>query len=358
MKWLPIVFLSLITTYIFSQSKAVSFAVINARAENITASSVDSLSHLLTKSYTTDLEKVHSIFYWITDNISYNTIRYQPQPVAYIDDGIESANDNDSVLKCLDERVAEIVLKRRYALCDGYARLFKALCNYAGIKSEVITGYARTGFGGRQFRCNHKWNAVMIDSNWYLLDGTWASGYLDFSGRTFIKNYNGSYFLSSPKYFVQDHYPGDIKWTLLNDAPVIAEFNRSPFKQPAFNYKIKSYLPQRGVINATVGDTIKISLQTIDEKKQLSLLDINSVDSLTIAFADSCAKTNKSFIIKDDEVMTDYIVTSEEAHWLQVIYNGAVVLRYKLNIKKESYPVVHIKDIVMNDEAKEVRDKK
>ena len=81
----------------------------------------------------------------------------------------------------LDERVARIVLKRKQTVCAGYARLFKTLCDFAGIKSEIITGYAKTNLmSSRQFKCNHNWNAVLIDSNWYLLDATWASGYLKF----------------------------------------------------------------------------------------------------------------------------------------------------------------------------------
>ncbi|MEP6684951.1 MAG: transglutaminase domain-containing protein [Parafilimonas sp.] len=350
MKWL-FSFTLLLSSYSFAQRKQINFSFIDARAENIDAPSADSLSHLLTNSYTTELEKVRSIFYWITDHISYNTIRFKPQPVAYKDDGYESEDDADSVLKPLDERVAEIVLKRRFSLCDGYARLFKALCDYAGIKSEVITGYARTGFNNNQFRCNHKWNAVMIDSNWYLLDATWASGYLSFSGREFIKDYNANYFLTPPKYFIQDHYPDNIKWTLLNNPPTLAEFNHSPFKQPSFNYKIISYSPSKGIINATVGDTITIALQTSDDKKNLFLCDKSSVDSADIAFADSCLKSNKICVVKNNIVSASYVATNENAQWLQVIYNGDIVLRYKLNIKKQPFPFadIIIKNIVLNN---------
>lgn len=339
----------LLTCYAFSQQKLVSFSSVNVR-EDVNVNSPDSLSHLLTEPYTTELEKVRSIFFWITDHISYNTIRYQPR-VAYADDDVESDYDADTVFKSLDERVARITLKRRYALCDGYARLFKSLCDHAGITSEVITGYARTNFGNNQFRCNHKWNAVMIDSNWYLLDATWASGYLSFSGENFIRDYNANYFLTPPKYFVQDHYPDDIKWTLLKKPPTLPEFNHSPFKQPSFNYKITSYSPSKGAINASVGDTVTIVLETIDSKKNLFLSDKASIDSADIAFADSCLNANRTCIIKGDKVSAGYIVTNEDAEWLQVIYNGDVILRYKLNIKKPPfpYPTIIVKDITINN---------
>jgi hypothetical protein len=351
MKVLVCIIFFLLSTFTFSQRKSLGFYAIDAKAEDIDGLSPDTLSYLLTASYSTDLEKVRSIFYWITDHISYNTIRYQPWAEGYKENNPEAEYDADTVFKTLDERVAAITLKRRFALCDGYARLFKSLCDHAGIKSEVITGYARTNMGSNQFRCNHKWNAVMIGSNWYLLDATWASGYLSFAGNSFIKDYNDSYFLTQPKYFIQDHYPDDIKWTLLSDPPMLSEFNRSPFKQPGFNYKITSYSPSKGIINATVGDTITIVLETIDNKKNLCLLDMPSVDSVSIAFADSCLKANKTCIIKGNKVSAFYVVTDENAQWLQVIYNGDIILRYKLNIKKQpfAYPRIVIKDIAINN---------
>lgn len=327
----------------FAQSKTVRYT-------STEADSPEALSFRLTAPYTTELEKVRSIFYWITDNISYNTLRFQRPHVTYFDDGFESMRDNDSVLQPLDDRVAEVVLKRRYALCDGYARLFKSLCDHAGIQAVVIAGYARTNFGSNQFRCNHKWNAVMIDSNWYLLDATWASGYLSFSGNTFTKSYNDNYFLASPKSFINDHYPDDIRWTLLNNPPEQPEFKRSPFKQPDFNYRIAAYWPAKGVIDAVVGDTLTITLQTTDDKKTLYLLDKPSVDSADIAFADSCFTIKNTCTVKGEKVTAGYVVTDENTQWLQVIYNGKIVLRYKLNVKKEpfNYAPVVIKEIAIN----------
>ena len=271
--------------FLFFPTKNVNFSAIDWRSENIESTSPDTLAKLLTAPYTTDLEKVRSIFRWITQHIEYNTLRFQPHPVMYYDDGIESEDDSLPGLRSLDERVARIVLKRKQTVCAGYARLFKSLCDFAGIKSEIITGYAQTNTNAsKQFKCNHNWNAVLIDSNWYLLDATWASGYLSFSGTQFIRDYNDYYFLTPPKYFIEDHYPEDIKWTLLNNPPTISEFKNSPFKNSAFNhYKIIAYSPAKGIIHTQIGDSIKIELQTDDEKKTFAVTDISSPDSVTIA---------------------------------------------------------------------------
>lgn len=337
-------------TFCFSQTKSVNFSAIDWRVGNIECTSPDTLSQLLTEPYTTDLEKVRSIFRWITEHIEYNTLRFQPYHTIYHDDGAESAEDSLPGLRSLDERVARIVLKRKQTVCAGYARLFKALCDFAGIKSEIITGYAKTNLNAsKQFKCNHNWNAVFIDSNWYLLDATWASGYLSFSGTQFIKDYNDYYFLTPPKYFIEDHYPEDVRWTLLDNPPTISEFKNSPFKQTAFDhYKIISYSPAKGVIHMHVGDSIKIELQTNDEKKTLSLSDVTSPDSIQIAAADSSSLINKTAVINGDHISCTYYATSQNPQWLQIIYKGDIILRYKLNIEREpfNFPPIKIKDIV------------
>lgn len=350
MKFLICCCLLLISSFCFSQNKHSNFSAIDWRTENIESTSPDTLAQLLTAPYKTDLEKVRSIFRWITEHIEYNTLRFQPQPAIYKDDGIESEEDSLQGLRPLDERVSRIVLKRKQTVCEGYARLFKTLCDFSGIKSEIITGYARTNFNAsKKFQCNHTWNAVLIDSNWYLLDATWASGYLSFSGTEFIRDYNDYYFLTPPKYFVQDHYPEDVRWMLLDDPPTLSEFNHSPFKQTAFyHYKINSYLPAKGIIHAHVGDTIKIELQTDDEKRTLALSDMAVVDSAFIASTDSISLINKPATVTNKKISCNYFVTSENIQWLQVIYKGDVVLRYKLDIEKEpfNFPRITIKDII------------
>ncbi len=347
MKLLICCCLILFSSSCFSQTSKKNFSAIDWRAEDINSNSPDTLAQLLTASYTTQLDKVRSIFIWITEHIEYNTLRFQPY-IKYHDDGIESEEDSLPGLRPLDERVARIVLKRRQTVCEGYSRLFKTLCDFAGIKSEIICGYARSNSGSKKFQCNHNWNAVMIDSNWYLLDATWASGYLSFSGTQFIRDYNDYYFLTPPKYFIEDHYPEDVKWTLLNDPPTLNEFKNSPFKQSAFNrHNIISYAPLKGIINTTVGDTINIELQTIDENKRLCVIDYPNTDSITIANADSASVVNKTAVTSGNKIKCSYVVESQNPQWLQVIYNGDIVLRYKLNIEEQpfNYPQIIIKDI-------------
>ena len=59
------------------------------------------------------------------------------------------------------------------ALCEGYSRAFKLLCNKAGIECELISGKA-DGEG-------HMWNTVCIDGNYSFVDTTWNDSGDEFS---------------------------------------------------------------------------------------------------------------------------------------------------------------------------------
>jgi hypothetical protein len=56
-------------------------------------------------------------------------------------------------------------LTKGKTVCQGFALLTYRLLDEAGIKNQIVEGYA----GGR----SHAWNLVQIKGNWYQLDTTW-----------------------------------------------------------------------------------------------------------------------------------------------------------------------------------------
>jgi transglutaminase/protease-like cytokinesis protein 3 len=321
-----------------SQVRNNNFFAVNWSVQSVPVTP-EALAKKLTGFYATELEKTTAIFRWITENISYRPKIRNGTRNAKLKQYVVDEIEDNAPLKPLTERVAENVLRERVAVCDGYARLFKTLCDYAGIRSEIITGYARTGFGnvGDRFKSNHTWNAVSIDSNWHLIDATWASGYFTYNSDEFIKHYNNYYFLTPPEDFIKDHFPEDIKWTLLTDPPTLKEFERSPFKAQAFiKSKILSYKPAKGIINVLPGDSILIEIETPNVDKNLVVSPTVSFDSsgylIDTAFTAVQKPLNK---IVGNKISHVYPVQFEKLGWLHIILNGEVVLLYKLNNKKD-----------------------
>ena len=164
---------------------------------------VKKLTSYLTKPATSNRQKVRSFYVWITENIAYDVrmfLHYDP-------------NRYQKVLP-------NEVLKQRKAVCQGYAELFQVMCHLSDIPSRLIPGYSKgVNVEKNSFtRADHAWNAVKIDSQWYLLDVTWGSGGLN-DQLKFVKKFNESYFLTDPQTFVRDHMPIDPVWQLL-DCPV------------------------------------------------------------------------------------------------------------------------------------------
>ncbi|MDQ6610673.1 MAG: hypothetical protein M3Y85_12720 [Bacteroidota bacterium] len=315
-----------------AQPHTTSFSSIDWEVQNIDAPTPDSLARLLISNYTTETEKVRAIYSWITGHIAYNTAVYKYRSVAfkYVPDPIDTASTWPSG----DEMTARRVMRRKIAVCDGYSRLFKILCDHAGIEAAIIQGYGRVyEMGNKKFRTNHTWNAVKIDSVWKLLDVTWASGYIDYAD-DFIQKQNDFYFLTPPDQFIRDHYPEELRWTLLSHPPALSDFKKMPFHSKNFiKYGIASYFPSSGIIEALVGDTLNFSLQLNDIKRAKS----TGADP----FADTTSFTLwplSSFVkpVTEKAAVVYYTyVVQPSVEWVHLLYNDDVVLQYRLKPKIE-----------------------
>lgn len=310
----------------FSQVGQTNFYSIDSKVETIPVAKADTLARQLAALGKTDLQKVRAIFRWITENIDYNVRPFnhsRKTPGQFYNE----PDDNNLTLPPLDHRVAAKVLNTGVAFCEGYSRLFKTLCDHAGIKAEIIYGYARAN-NNRRFAVNHAWNSVYIDSTWYLLDVTWASGVITYSNE-YVRQYNDFYFLTPPHDFIRDHYPEDPGWTLLKDPPVYREYSQSPFRYSGYiKSGVSSYFPSKGVIEVAVGDSIYFELKAKKEVRNFFVSSSPVFDTALVLELSPAAAMGEKLIFK-------YNITEATGEWLYVFCNEELALRYKLNIKKE-----------------------
>jgi transglutaminase/protease-like cytokinesis protein 3 len=177
----------------------------------------------LTKPCNNQKEKARAIFCWIAHNINYNVNAFLKKE--YVDSSPEA------------------VLKKKSSVCDGYANLFQQLAHEAGLESVKITGFAKdynyelgSIFKGSG---NHAWNAVKIDSHWYLLDVTWGAGYMNEDNK-YQQYFNEYYFFTPPDEFIYNHFPDKMEWQLLENPISKQEFEQLTCLKPAFfNYDLK-----------------------------------------------------------------------------------------------------------------------
>ncbi len=311
-----------------AQKPTANFFAIDTYVQSVQEANLDTLAGKLIFPYTTELEKVRAIYSWICQNIRYNADIYKP--LALRARFRQEPLDTTTEWKSADEMVAQKVLRRRLAVCDGYSRLFKVLCQYAGVEAVVLNGYVRTDFdrAPERFRTNHTWNAVRIDSAWHLVDATWGAGYMTY-GDEFVQKQNDFYFLTPPDELIRDHYPEDLRWTLLAAPPSLAEFRKMPFKSKAYvKYGIHSYFPAYGLVDAEPGDTLVFSIRLNDVKKARAISPDPFLDTASFSLSPA------SVFIRPEKEAGDSVyyrfAVDGSTQWVHLLFNDDVILRYQV----------------------------
>lgn len=121
--------------------------------------------------------------------------------------------DSDKRYFSKDEIITEALFTRR-GVCQHYSELFQAMGNSIGLECYLISGYTRNALGEID-DYSHAWNGILIDTNYFLIDVTWASGYR--VNDRYINEFNDNYFLKSPSIFIRDHMPFDPIWQFSNN---------------------------------------------------------------------------------------------------------------------------------------------
>lgn len=312
-----------------SSSAQSSFAQIDEAAISIHATFPDTLSYLLTSPYKTDKEKVRSIYSWVAHNISYNMQRFTSTR--------SNSSDADTTYdtRSADQRTAYSVMKKRVAVCEGYSRLFKTLCDYASIPCVLVNGYARSAAdrtNGR-FTVNHTWNAVYVDSSWHLVDATWGSGFTYIGSNDFVQQYDDFYFFTPPAQLALTHFPDELQWTLLQQPPAMKEFTHAPFRPMAFlKYDITKYAPSSGLIEASPGDTIQLQLHLAKGLKPNTIFSNPAPEFTLPQFIQSSVTVQPLHDPNATTIQYSYIV-QPGIQWLNLSLNNDIVLRYRLKLK-------------------------
>ena len=188
---------------------------------------LERVAEYITEHAVNEFDKVKKAHDWVALNIRYNTS-------AFFSGRIPSQSVSN-------------VISSGLAVCAGYAEVFNYLCRLLGVECEIIEGYAR-GYGSSLFgsenpyNTNHAWNKVKIYDNWYLIDTTWNSGYVN-NNRGFTARYKTEYLFANPYEFVHSHFPVNPRDQLL-DVPIIsAQFMRLPKVGAPFFERIANLTP-------------------------------------------------------------------------------------------------------------------
>ncbi len=166
---------------------------------------LEPLSLFLTSETDDALLKAKIIHDWICLNIRYDLSGYHSANIQVVD--------------------PYVTLRKRKAVCGGYATLFNVMARISGLESEYISGYTKGDSKynfDRSHLSGHAWNAVAVKGNWYLLDVTWDSGLVEQS--QFVSRYSTDYLFPEPAAFVISHFPKAPGWLLTEQEVTVEAF--------------------------------------------------------------------------------------------------------------------------------------
>jgi len=159
----------------------------------------------------TELEILRAFYYWETHAVAFDCKAYHNP-------------DRNSA-------TASAALMSRKATSEGFANLYKAMCDIAHIKCEVVAGVYRRDaddIGNFNESARQYWNIVESDGTKFVVDASLGAGTTDAKVKNFTPEYTDAWWLSTRTLFALTHFPDSAKHQLLQIPVTKQEFTSSP----------------------------------------------------------------------------------------------------------------------------------
>jgi hypothetical protein len=281
--------------------------------------SVPKLAAYLVQTARHDLDKVHSIYRWMCDRLTFDP---------------DKAADKGGP-------TPEKVLQARVADAEGYVSLFKALCAEAGIEAIRIPGYAKEldAKPTDALKPNHVWSAVKLDKNWELVDVPLGAFEMNPQTKKWEKYYQHYYCFTPPERLAFTHFPKDPAHQFL-PTPISAEKFRQRLIVPdellkygAQPKKIQACLDKpgfRGFVKLNWNRKVPLLILDIPLEKSLKQGErypcyFAAPLTLNVMIGDS-----KTFFTKNGTVFGQDIVPQAGRYQLKIPQEKRIILDYEV----------------------------
>lgn len=297
----------------------------------------------LTDGYNTDILKARAIFAWVTDNISYDIKAYnknkKPKPFK-----CRNKKNCDAERRAYEDKYIDEVLSSGKGVCQGYANLFKRMCDYAGLQTDVLGGYVKTNRNmvGKMGILDHAWNGIILDGKYYYIDATWAAGHCSRNKKgkleSFSKEFDDYYWLTPVDKFYRNHYPAE-------ETPYTSAYYKDMYKNAAYVAPwalqcSEVIAPQSGVISAFLGDTVHFEMAYTCDDIDVLQINTNRKRNPNIWSDSEKTEVNQNALKKQQYVdfTVDhgilhfcYVIEDKNTKYIEVLTDYRYIL-YKFNV--------------------------
>lgn len=163
------------------------------------------LARKITAGCTSDYQRIKAIYYWVCDNIDYDT--------------------------SYEIHRADSCMFYRKGVCQAYCEVFYQLATVVGIKVEVVNGFSKNEVNFIS-SAGHMWLfAYTRDKHGIFLDPTWGAGIL--RDNKFVRNKDyWQWFNVNPEWLILTHYPEKDAYQLIDSPITFDEFRAMPVPMP------------------------------------------------------------------------------------------------------------------------------
>lgn len=303
----------------------------------------------LTKDFDNDIDKTRAIYFWVTENISYDYKLFNKgkQKIKF---NCKSKAECEIKKQEFENNLVEKTLRKRKGVCSGYSTLFKRMCDIAKIQCLYIGGYVKTKSAhiGQTGILDHAWNAVIIDNKTYFIDTTWASGYCekDKKGKlnNFVKNRNDFYWFTPEEKFAIDHFPKNPEKVLNFDISK-DDYKNQPYIENSIIPIIEIEYPKQGILNTKLNDSVTFKFKY---SKEIKKLQINTNLKRNPKFYSTNKKGERifnqkafdkqeyiPFEMKNNEYFFSYKIENENLKYIEILFDYNLKLKYLIKVEKD-----------------------
>jgi len=226
---------------------------------------VSYLAQVLCGPFPSATDKARAIFTWCHHNVAYNVEEFFG--------------------KCIKGRGVEETIFYGKAVCQGYAEVYEAIAQRAGLDCFLVGGHGK-GFGYAALKrgqapppknaTGHAWNAVCIDNGqWKLVDACWGAGHI--GGGTYTKKFSPGMFTLSNEKFGDTHFPSQDRF-----------FFREDGRTPTWEEYIRGSTPPGEENPQWFGDVTEEGVSRFGFSPPAKHIPVNSNEVVRFQFAKAC----------------------------------------------------------------------
>lgn len=210
---------------------------------------------------------------------------------------------------------------------EGYANLFKAMCDVAKINAIIVNGQVKQHpeeIGKlNKFTNNHFWNMVFIDNTWYNIDVAMGAGTTDRKIRNFNKEITDAWFYTNNKIFQLSHNATGRKLPIADVGVTKSMFTNAPiFYAAAIVLGVHPFV-LKGKIKAKQGVPLVL---------EYNIGNPSAVKNVVIILKDE--KLITTYEIKDGILKVDIPFIKHGKYSFIVAINGKETIGYMADVMK------------------------